>query len=135
VQQELPEDMKLSIIEGVDQDKITRLSELSIDNCHLLATANPFVIWIRTRYTLSEIVDWIAQARLYLLFKSAGLKVLRDNAIRDIFTFISVAEDANERASLELVLKVPTSTLERIVRLVNDDPEFKKLKELKYLQY
>src|ERR1700761_3182522 len=55
----LPQDMNLMMIQGLDGEKIERLEELGVHNCQDLAERNPVVLWLRTPFTLELIVDWI----------------------------------------------------------------------------
>lgn len=72
-----PTSMSLLMIDDITRDKIERLNELEIDTAQALARQNPFRLLPRLPYDLSLIVDWIAQAQLYVFARDVSLQKLR----------------------------------------------------------
>ena len=64
-----PTSLALLEIDDLTRDKIYRLSELGTDSAHALSRQNPFIIWAKLPYDLSLIIDWIAQAQLYVVVR------------------------------------------------------------------
>jgi hypothetical protein len=80
-----PTSLALLQIDDLTRDKIDRLSELGIDSAHALSRQNPFIIWAKLPYDLGLIIDWIAQAQLYVIVRDKKLQALRDRLVTDIF--------------------------------------------------
>ena len=128
----IPSTFPLSMVEGLTEEKQYRLEELDIDNCHQLAEQNPFILWVRTSYQLMHIIDWIAQAQLYLLVKEDGIHKLRQYAIRDIFSFISAVDtDTGSKLPIANLLNIDEKLLDSIVSSVKKEPKFTRLKEVR----
>ena len=72
-----PKSLPLLMIDDLTREKIDRLNELEIDSSEVLALQNPFRLLPRVPYDLSLLVDWIAQAQLYVLVKDDVLQKLR----------------------------------------------------------
>jgi hypothetical protein len=127
----LPTNMSLLMIEGLTRDKIDRLTELDIDNAQILANQNPFIIWPRLPYSLTLIVDWIAQAQLYDFSKETAMKALRAIGINNIYDLHAALSDA---ASAQEIAKTAglcgTAIAAYIVNLAAD-PSFRNLKEVR----
>jgi hypothetical protein len=84
---ERPTSLALLQIDDLTRDKIDRLSELGIDSAHSLARQNPFIIWAKLPYDLGLVIDWIAQAQLYVIVRDAAMAKLRHLLVTDIFDF------------------------------------------------
>ena len=82
-----PTSLALLEIDDLTRDKIDRLSELGIDSAHALSRQNPFIIWAKLPYDLGLIIDWIAQAQLYVIVRDEGLANLRKILVTDVFDF------------------------------------------------
>ena len=80
-----PKSLPLLMIDDLTQDKIDPLNELEIDSAEVLAQQNPFRLLPRVPYDLCLIVDWIAQALLYVLVKDDALQKWRAVYIRNVF--------------------------------------------------
>jgi hypothetical protein len=57
------------MIEGINVFHKVRLGEVGIDNVQNLAEANVIGLLLKTPFNPSQLIDWIAQAKLYLYFK------------------------------------------------------------------
>lgn len=76
------EEFGLEFIEGIDLYTRARLSEVDINDAQALAASNPLNLLFRSSYNISQIMDWIGQAQLYLLLKSERLAAVRACGIR-----------------------------------------------------
>lgn len=127
----LPGDLGLENIEGLNYEKRTRLQELDIDNCQFLACQNPFMLWTRTSYGLSHIIDWIGQAKLHLLVKAEHMKALRGLGIRDIFSYHRFIGTEAGRAEITSALSLPSAAVEHHGEAIREDPAFPNLLDLR----
>jgi hypothetical protein len=85
-------ELPLEMIEGVNAFHKVRLGEVGIDNAQNLAEANLVELLLKTPFTATQLIDWIAQAKLYLMVKD-DIGKLRGIGIRTILDFMSVAKD------------------------------------------
>lgn len=127
----LPTNMSLLMIEGLTRDKIDRLAELDIDNAQILANQNPFIIWPRLPYSLTLIVDWIAQAQLYRFSKEAGVKALRAKSINTIFDLHAALSDAASAKEIAAVAGLCAAAIPAHIVSLEADPSFRHLKEVR----
>ncbi len=90
--------LSLDMIEGINVFHRVRLEEVGIDNGQNLAEANLVELLLRTPFNPDQLIDWIAQARLYIYFKSE-LNKLRGVGIRTVFDLMdeSWSEEDLER--------------------------------------
>lgn len=131
-QANLPQNMTLTMIQGLVDGKIERLQELDIDNCQRLARENAIVIWARTPYNLGMIVDWIAQAQLCVLFEDDKLERLRQNGVRDIFAYLEAIAPDPTRAAIQGILQtVPAEVIKGHLEYIAKEPSFTRLMELR----
>jgi hypothetical protein len=80
-----PTAMPLLMIDDLTREKIDHLNEIGIDSIQVLARQNPLLLLTRLPYELALIVDWIAQAQLYVLVREKGMQAMRNIYVRDIF--------------------------------------------------
>jgi hypothetical protein len=80
------------MIEGVTLFSKVRLSEVGIDNAQNLAEANIEELFLKTPFNPILLIDWIAQAKLYEIFKD-DLASLRKAGIRTVIDFIAAGEN------------------------------------------
>jgi hypothetical protein len=127
----LPTNMSLLMIEGLSREKIDRLTELGIDNAQVLASQNPLIIWPRLPYSLTLIVDWIAQAQLYRFTKENGTKALRAKGINNIYDLETAL--ANDKCAQEIATTagLSASAVAAHIAGLNADPSFRHLKEVR----
>ncbi len=128
---ELPQNMTLTMIQGLDDDRIIRLAELDIGNCHKLSRENAIVVWLRTPYNLELIVDWIAQAQLCILFEPGKIQALREKGIRDIFAYANEAGEASALAELQKIVGAPLEIIKKHKDIIAADPAYQRLDELR----
>jgi len=81
-------ELPLTMIEGIDTFHKVRLGEVAIDNGQNLAEANAIELLLRTPFPANQIIDWIAQAKLYVFVKD-DLAKLRAAGIRNAFDFVA----------------------------------------------
>jgi hypothetical protein len=99
--------LPLEMIQGTELFQRTRLSEAGIDDAENLANANLLELLIRTPFNPRLLIDWIGQAKLYLLFRDK-IYTLREARVRSIFDFDKAMSDQDAQANLfSLVEKLP----------------------------
>jgi hypothetical protein len=130
-EKDMPENMTLLMIQGLVDDKISRLMELDVDNCQKLACENAVLIWLRTSYNLEVVVDWVAQAQLSLLFEAEKIQKLRRNGIRDIFSYFDMISDEASLSSMQQILEVKSSIISRHRAVIASHPCYQRLDELR----
>ena len=136
---DMPQNMTLSMIQGMLDTESARLMELNIDNCQKLACENAILIWLRTPYNLDVIVDWIAQGQLILLFEPNHLEKLRDAGIRDIFAYYTILDNPAALAAAQTAAAavppaaggVPPAIMAQHRAVLANDPKFTKLDQLR----
>ena len=78
-----------------------------LDDSENLANANLLELLIRTPFNPRLLIDWISQAKLYLLFRDK-IYTLREARVRTIFDFDKAMSDQEARANLfSLVEQLP----------------------------
>jgi hypothetical protein len=95
--------LPLEVIQGMQLFHRTRLYEAGIDDAQNLANTNLLELLIRTPFNPRLLIDWISQAKLYLLFREK-IFILRDVKIRTIYDFQKVMSDSEARESLIAML-------------------------------
>jgi hypothetical protein len=128
--QSMPERMPLTIIQGILEDKEERLKENDIDNCQQLASENPILMWMRTPYNIYLICDWVAQAQLYRLVGSESFRSLQENGIRNVFSYLTLISDDDAVSKLPAKIALDAELARAHLRILNDDPDLCRLKEL-----
>ena len=125
------DDFALERIEGISVYKKARLLEIAIDNAHNLAQTNPLELVFRTPYRLAGVIDWIAQAQLYLYVKKDGLADFRKANIRSILGFCDFVSDGRNLADLSATMNCSEASLQNLHLSVSRDPAFVRLKEVR----
>jgi hypothetical protein len=126
----MPTNLNLLMIDGLANEKIDRLAELEISDAQVLSCQNPFLLWVRLPYDLGLIVDWIAQAQLYVCLREDGFRKARSLQIGDIHKFVSVLSDSNAAPDLCAELGLKTSYVAPLLASLNDNPCFVRLREV-----
>jgi hypothetical protein len=129
-QDNMPENMTLSMIQGLVEEKIERLNEIDIDNCQKLAAENAIIIWVRTSYNLELIVDWIAQAQLCVLFEDDKVEKLRQNGVRTIFSYFNAISNDPSRAAVQALLGIPDAIVANHRISIENSPVYARLEQL-----
>jgi len=119
--QELPLDM----IEGMNLFNKVRLAEVGIDNAQNLAKANLEELILKTPFNPMLLLDWIAQAKLYVIFKNQTA-ALREAGIRTILDF-QAAADEDALNILNEVSKIPEKELAIVHEITSEDPDIAAL--------
>lgn len=95
--------LPLEMIQGAQLFQRTRLSEAGIDDAENLANANLLELLIRTPFNPRLLIDWISQAKLYVLFRDK-IYTLREARVRTIFDLRSTMADEEAKKALFVVL-------------------------------
>jgi hypothetical protein len=78
--------LPLTMIEGISTFDRIRLSEVGVEDAQNLAEANLIDLLLKTPFAPGMLIDWIAQAKLYVYFKDNVL-ALRRAGIRNAFDY------------------------------------------------
>ncbi len=127
----IPTNLNLLMIDGLANEKIDRLAELGVSDAEVLSCQNPLTLWVRLPYDLGLIVDWIAQAQLYVCLREEGFRKARSLQIGDIHKFVSVLSDSTAAPDLCGELSLKTSYVAPLLASLNDSPCFVRLREVK----
>jgi hypothetical protein len=126
----MPTNLNLLMIDGLANEKIDRLAELGVSDAQILSCQNPLTLWVRLPYDLGLIVDWIAQAQLYVCLREEGFRKARSLQIGDIHTFVSVLADSKAAPDLCGELGLKTSYVAPLLASLNASPCFVRLREM-----
>jgi len=127
----LPTNLSLLMIDGLENDKIDRLSELEITDPQVLSCQNPFTLWVRLPYEFAMIVDWISQAQLYVCLREEGMPKARAQQINDIHKFVKVMSTASGAADLCNELGLKPSFVAPLLASLSENACFVRLQEVK----
>jgi hypothetical protein len=130
-QDKMPTNLNLLMIDGLANEKIDRLAELGISDAQVLSCQNPLNLWVRLPYDLGLIVDWIAQAQLYVCLREDAFHKARSLQMGDIHTFVSVLSDSTAAGDLCDELSLKTSYVVPLLASLNASPCFVRLREVK----
>lgn len=128
---QLPDAMPLVMIDGMTDQVRSKFNQIGIDCCLRLARFNPLIVWSMTRYSLSQIVDWIAQAILVIYIRPAGRRKVSEFGVRDVFGFLALIEDQNARAVLATKLGWDERFLIGVGATISADADVKQLYRLR----
>jgi len=129
------EDFPLELIQGISGDLVFRIQELGIYNAVDLSHANPFALFDATGYSLSEIVDWIAQSQLLVMTQSAGFEALQAAGYRTLFDVVRLLKQTNGADALKAACKLEDPTKPSVgegLRLdqIESQAEYIRLREI-----
>lgn len=114
-------DLPLEMIEGINVFHKLRLGEVGIDNAQNLAESNLIELILKTPFNPSQLIDWIAQAKLYVYFKD-NIDSLRALGIRTVFDLHSLCDNEEYLALLAEESKISKMNLTIVCgRLKNDE--------------
>jgi hypothetical protein len=125
-----PTSLALLQIDDLTREKIDRLSELGIDSAHALSRQNPFLIWTRLPYDVGLIIDWIAQAQLYVMVRDEAMAKLRTLLVTDIFDF-RTRLNGESVASVLAALGLAASDAAALREQIDNDEAYKRLLEVR----
>lgn len=133
-------DLPLEMIEGINVFHKLRLSEAGIDNAQNLAEANLIDLVLKTPFNPNQLIDWIAQARLYVYFKD-DMGKLRALGVRTAFDLNALFTDddqlthlANEATISKTSLNIVCGRLAKDESLVRLSAFHKKLNAIDQIQ-
>jgi len=126
-----PTALPLLMVDELQQPQIDRLGELGILSAQDLARRNPFLLWPRVPFELSLLVDWIAQAQLYVLVRDKPLQDLRLLLVPDIFALHQRLADATARGAVCTAIGLPPDSAEALVLQLENNPTFTQLREVR----
>ncbi len=122
---EKADNLPLDMIEGMNLYNKVRLAEVGIENAQALAKADLVELILKTAFKPRQILDWIAQAMLYLYFKS-DIDKLRRFGIRNVLEF---KENITEENASDCAKAIDLSEhhLMFVCRNVNSNPGVERL--------
>ena len=113
-------ELPLTMIEGLNRFHAVRLGEVGVDNAQNLAEANLIGLVLKTPFSGNQLIDWIAQAKLFVYVKEA-IEPLRRNGVRSAFDLAELAKDEARIRELARLAEIPELTLVTIAdRLMAD---------------
>ena len=114
-------ELPLKMIEGINLFHRVRLSEVGIDNAQNLAEANLEELIRKTSFNPRLLIDWIAQAKLYLIVK-AQISSLRRVGVRTVLDFqaAGAGEGLSTMAKLSEMSEEQLATMHRVI---SEDPD------------
>ena len=95
-----------------------------------LSKENAILIWLKTPYNKELIIDWIAQAQLSLYLSDAQLKVVRDNGIRDIFSYVDLLKSPQGPVLLGTMINMQADILKSQLDSINREVSYLNILEL-----
>jgi hypothetical protein len=123
-------DLPLAMIEGLNRHHAVRLGEVGIDNAQNLAEADLVELILKTPFNPNQLIDWIAQARLYVYVKD-HLERLRRCGIRSALDLADLAPDEARIAQIAKLAELSDLALATIARHLQADPAIARLAEFR----
>jgi hypothetical protein len=124
------EDFDLELIEGITPGLTYRLSELGADSAVSLIGANPFAMFDALLTPMSEILDWIAQAHLFVMVKSQRFTALQNDGYRTIFDLERLLKAPEGRATLQKTCGWDLPPGYDLIASIHADGDYKRLVQL-----
>ncbi len=109
------------MIEGMNLFNKVRLAEVGIDNAQNLAEANLEELILKTPFNPRLLLDWIAQAKLYIAFKDQVVG-LRTVGIRTVLEFQAVGGE-DGLGTLAKLSEIPEEQLAAVYQVISQDPD------------
>jgi hypothetical protein len=122
--QPLAKPLPLELIEGLDEYDRYRFSEVGIDSCHDLASAEFIPLLLRTPYHARELIDWILQAKLCVRL-NGEVAPLRSVGFRTIADLMQLTDETMETLAKESSLSL--TCLRQAVLGSRGDEELERL--------
>ncbi len=120
------DELPLSMIEGIDVYDRARLDEIGIQDAQNLANANLIELVVRTSLNPNQIIDWIAQAKLYVYFKD-DIKQLRKSQIRSMFDMLPATENDQYLQDIASATGLQAVNLRHYTTVLARDPSARRL--------
>lgn len=114
--------LPINMIQGAGVFQRLRLAEVGIDNAQNLASANLIELLLRTPFNPRQLIDCIAQAKLYIHFKSDVMQ-LRKYGIRTSFDLITVGKQENRLNDLSAQTDIPLIHLQNVFEIMLADSD------------
>ena len=118
------------MIEGMNRHHEVRLGEVGIDNAQNLAEANLVELILKTPFGPDQLLDWIAQAHLYVYVKDE-VQVLRRYGIRNALDLYEVAADEARPSAIAKDAGLNPLALSTVARRIASDPRVGQLVEFR----
>lgn len=125
-------ELPLDMIEGINAFHKVRLDEAGIDNAQNLAEANVIELLLKTPFNVSQLIDWIGQAKLYVAVK-ADIEKLRRVGIRTIFDFKGAGDTPERLLQVAKEVDVSELALNVVYEQVKGDRGIERLLEFRTL--
>jgi hypothetical protein len=122
--------LSLRMIEGMNRHHEVRLGEVGIDNAQNLAEANLAELILKTPFGPDQLLDWIAQAQLYVYVKDK-VQALRRYGIRNALDLYEVAADEARLSAIAKDPAIDPLALSTVARRIRSDPRVGQLVELR----
>ncbi len=119
--------LPLHAIEGLSAFDRMRLSEVAIDNAQALAHARLTDLLAETPYGAGRLIDWIAQAKLYVIAKER-MGALRRAGVREALTFQDLCRDDEARWQLGEMPGLDAAFVELAAHTLGHDPHLDRLR-------
>jgi len=116
--------LPLELIEGLDEYDRYRFSEVGIDSCYDLASAEFIPLLLRTPYQARELIDWILQAKLCVRV-GGDVEALRHFGYRTISDLMRLEDEQVESLAKETSLSL--TCLKQAVQASRGDEELLRL--------
>ncbi|MEM7025343.1 MAG: hypothetical protein AAF637_22550 [Pseudomonadota bacterium] len=123
-------ELPLTMIEGLNRFHAVRLGEVGIDNAQNLAEANLIRLILKTPFNGNQLIDWIAQAKLFVYVKEA-IEPLRRNGVRSAFDLAELAKDEARIRELARLTDIQELTLVTIAERLLADANIGRLAEFR----
>lgn len=121
-------DFPLQMIEGINMFHRIRLSEVGIDNAQNLAEANIVELLLKTPFNPLQLIDWMAQAKLYIYFRS-DIEALRLAGIRTVFDLCQICDNKQFTDQLAADTGLSTISLNIVCQRLREDKSVIRLHE------
>lgn len=114
-------ELSLDMIEGMNLFNKVRLAEVGIDNAQNLAEANLEELILKTPFNPGLLLDWIAQAKLYVIFKDQ-ISRLRKAGVRTVLDFSAACRE-NGLVTLAKLTDISEEQLTTANQVIRQDPD------------
>jgi hypothetical protein len=119
-------ELPLDMIEGINAFHKVRLAEVGIDNAQNLAEANVIELLLKTPFNGAQLIDWIAQAKLYVALKGE-IEKLRQVGIRTVFDFKAAGDTPDRLSQVAKEVGVSELALNVVYEQVTGDRAIERL--------
>jgi len=114
-------ELSLDMIEGMNLFNKVRLAEVGIDNAQNLAEANLEELILKTPFNPRLLLDWIAQAKLFVVFKDQ-ISGLRRAGVRTVLD-LRAAGGENGLSTLAKLCEISEEQLATVYQIISEDPD------------